>query len=418
MRLQLTANVTYRRFDPFKFRCKRQCLVLMMGVLASYSTFAQDERPYEKSLLFDTTKINVDFLFGYYEQEGNHSVVTGGIGTEQLTDQDYKVVVRVPVDSTRSITFRPNVNYYTSASTDKIDSKTSASKSDFRVQLYFDYEKVNPYNRQYWKFSAGGSGESDYSSKGLQLSWTQYRKDLNASITLSGSAFFDDWVMIFPEELRTDSAILPTDDKRNSYSFATTYSGILSPRIRGSISASLTYQQGLLSTPFHRAYFTEEELPRIEKLPGHRMKFPITGQFNFFPFPQLILKLWGRQYWDDFGITSSTIRLESIGKLDTFFSLYGFYRYHNQSGSEFFGPFKSHLSTSDFYTSDFDLSTFDSHHFGAGIRWKPLNGLANFPFFKWPTQLSSFNVRFGRYYRSDGLSSYQISGALGFTLQK
>ncbi len=393
-------------------------LMILLSSLMLDALNAQDTLQYEKSLLFDTTKIDVDFLFGYYEQEGNHSVVTGGLGTEQLTDQDYKVVVRMPVDSARRITFRPNVNYYTSASTDKIDSKTSASKSDIRVQLYFDYEKVNPYTRQYWKFSVGGSGESDYSSKGLQLSWTRYRKDLNGSLTLSGSAFFDDWVMIFPEELRTDSALLPTDDKRNSYSVAMTYAGILTPRIRGSISTSLTYQEGLLSTPFHRAYFVEEELPRIEKLPGSRIKFPITGQLNFFPVPQLILKLWGRQYWDDFGIHSTTLRLESIGKLSTFFSLYGFYRYHNQSGSEFFAPFKGHLQISEFYTSDFDLSSFDSHHFGAGIRWKPLNGLANFPFFKWSTQLSSLNVRFGRYYRSDGLSSYQISGALGLALDK
>lgn len=378
----------------------------------------QDTLRYEKSLLFDTTKIDVDFLVGYYEQEGNHSVVTGGRGTEQLADQDYKVVVRVPVDSTRRITFRPNVNYYTSASTDQIDSRTSASKSDFRVQLYFDYEKVNPYTRQYWKFSAGGSGESDYSSKGIQLSWTQYRKDLNASLTLSGSAFFDDWVMIFPEELRTDSARLPTEDRRNSYSIAATYAGIITPRIRGSISSSLTFQQGLLSTPFHRAFFVEEELARIERLPGSRLKFPITGQLNFFPVPQLILKLWGRQYWDDFGIRASTVRIESIGKLSTFFSLYGFYRYHEQAGSQFFAPFKEHVLSSDFYTSDFDLSSFDSHHFGAGIRWKPLNGFANWSLFKWPAQLSTVNIRFGRYYRSDGLSSYQVSGALGFVLQK
>lgn len=416
MRLQLTKEALLNGMNILSLRP-----VLLMAIaflILVGSAWSQDSLSYEKSLLFDTTKIEADFLFGYYEQEGNHSVVTGGIGTEQLADQDYKVVVRVPVDSARRITFRPNVNYYTSASTDKIDSKTSASKSDVRVQLYFDYEKVNPYTRQYWKFSAGGSGESDYSSKGLQLSWTQYRKDLNASLTLSGSAFFDDWVMIFPEELRTDSALLPTEDKRNSYSFAMTYSGILTPRIRGSISASITYQEGLLSTPFHRAYFEEEDLPRIEKLPGSRIKFPITGQLNFFPLPQLILKLWGRQYWDDFGITSSTVRLESIGKLSTFFSVYGFYRYHNQSGSEFFAPFKSHLLTSEFYTSDFDLSSFDSHHFGAGLRWKPLNGLANFSFFKWPTQLSSLNVRFGRYYRSDGLSSYQVSGAVGFALEK
>ena len=399
-------------------RSLRVILLLIATLLFSLTISAQDTRTYEKSLLFDTTKIEADFLFGYYEQEGNHSVVTGGIGTEQLADQDYKVVIRVPVDSSRRITFRSNVNYYTSASTDLIDSKTSASASDIRVQLYFDYEKINPYTRQYWKFSAGGSGESDYSSKGVQLSWTQYRKDLNASLTLNGSAFFDDWVMIFPEELRTDSALLPTEDKRNSYSLAATYSGIITPRIRGSLSAGLTLQDGLLSTPFHRAYFQTEELPRIEKLPGTRLKFPVTAQLNYFALPQLILKLWGRQYWDDFGISASSVRLESIGKLGTFFSLYGFYRYHTQNGSRFFAPFKGHLSSSEFYTSDFDLSSFDSHHFGAGLRWKPLNGFARFRLLKWPSQISSLNVRFGRYYRSDGLSSYQISGAVGLVLDR
>lgn len=417
MRLQLVSG-------PFRYSnhsCDLypgQIILLLLSLLFSSHAWAQNTNEYEKSLLFDTTKIDADFLFGYYEQEGNHSVVTGGMGTEQLADQDYKVVIRVPVDSARRITFRPNVNYYTSASTDRIDSRSSASASDIRVQLYFDYEKINPYTRQYWKFSAGGSGESDYSSKGLQLSWTKYRTDLNASFTLSGSAFFDDWVMIFPEELRTDSALLPTEDKRNSYSFSTTYSGILTQRIRGSISAGLTWQDGLLSTPFHRAYFVEEELARIEKLPGTRVKFPITGQFNYFILPQLIVKLWGRQYWDDFGINSTTFRLEPISKLGTFFSLYGFYRYHRQNGSRFFAPFKEHVSSSAFYTSDFDLSTFDSHHFGGGLRWKPLNGFASFNFLRWPTQISTLNLRVGRYYRSDGLSSYQVSGAISLSLKK
>lgn len=368
-----------------------------------------------KALLFDPNQIDADFLFGYYSQEGDHSVVTGGIGTEELTDQDYKVVIRVPVDSSRRITFRPNVNYYTSASTDQIDTKTSASREDFRVQLYFDYEKVLAPQRQHFKLSLGGSGESDYASKGIQLGWTQYDKKLNNSFSANVSAYFDDWVMIFPEELRTDSTILPTDDKRNSYALTLGFNGILNARMRGGISLGLTYQEGLLSTPFHRAYFQDRILPKIETLPDERVKLPLNAQLNYFPVHFLVLKLLTQQYWDSFGIHAQSARLETIVKFNPFLSVYPFYRWYQQSAADHFAPFAAHDLQAEYFTSDFDLSGFTSHHFGAGFRWRPLQGIWRFRSFQWPSSLDELNVRVSRYYRSDGLSSYQVAFAAGFS---
>lgn len=39
----------------------------------------------------------VNILFSYYEQDGDNSPVTGGIGTEQLTDFSSRFIVKVPI---------------------------------------------------------------------------------------------------------------------------------------------------------------------------------------------------------------------------------------------------------------------------------------------------------------------------------
>jgi hypothetical protein len=43
--------------------------------------------------------INVNFLFAYYQQNGKHGAVTGGIGSANLYDKAMKTTVNIPLDS-------------------------------------------------------------------------------------------------------------------------------------------------------------------------------------------------------------------------------------------------------------------------------------------------------------------------------
>ena len=59
-------------------------VALYLGIVASFAqTIKRDSVPYEKrKLKFE----QVDLVNSYYHQDGNNSAVTGGIGTEKLTD--------------------------------------------------------------------------------------------------------------------------------------------------------------------------------------------------------------------------------------------------------------------------------------------------------------------------------------------
>jgi len=83
-----------------------------------------------------------NLVSSYYKQDGNNSAVTGGIGSEKLTDLsnaiDLKFYRYDKRDRKHSFTGEFGIDHYTSASSDKIDSHTisSASHADTRFYPY------------------------------------------------------------------------------------------------------------------------------------------------------------------------------------------------------------------------------------------------------------------------------------------
>jgi len=159
--------------------------------------------------------VDVNFLFGYYDQDGNHSAVTGGIGTEELTDHDFRFLINIPLDSVRWLNIDAGFNYYSSASTDNIDTKvSSASSEDLRSKFYFTYTKFQPKSRSSYSLGWGGSVESDYISTSISAAWNSTSKDGNGQLNIGVRAFFDNWVLIIPEELRKPETELPRTDSK------------------------------------------------------------------------------------------------------------------------------------------------------------------------------------------------------------
>lgn len=384
-------------FLPFNFVSMRSLLILSF-IFSLIKSFAQvDSIP---------KTIEVDFLFNYYEQDGIHSAVTGGQGTEELRDRAGKIVVSVPLDSVQSLRAQTDINHYTSASTDKIDSYvSSASRRDSRASLQLAYQRK--WGSQYEAgIGAGMSVESDYLSKSLSASWGWLSKDQNRSLSLNAQAYFDTWIVIFPEELRGPGLVSVPTDRRRSFNLAANWGQIISPKIQASLGAELVVQQGLLSTPFHRVYFQGESLPRVEKFPLWRLKYPLGLRLNWFATDWLVFRSYYRYYFDNFDIQAHTLRLEVPLKLHFSLTLLPYYRFHTQTAAYFFAPFNEHVNGVDYWTSDFDLSAFQSHRFGAGVRFSPLYGLLRFKAGnKRLAMLKSLSLRYGHYRRSDGLKA-------------
>ncbi|MEZ4774175.1 MAG: DUF3570 domain-containing protein [Bacteroidia bacterium] len=368
------------------------------------------------AVFLTTQPIDVDFLFNYYSQDGNHSAVTGGLGTEELEDLSGKVVIQVPLDTITRINTSFTVNHYTSASTDKIDTYvSSASQKDSRAVLVMGFDRDRPANRQSWGVSGGGSIESDYISSFVTARWSHTSSDGNREIALQAQAYFDRWVVIFPEELRAPGLAMVPTDKRRSFNLAATWSQVINPRLQASFSSEVVVQNGLLSTPFHRVYFQGESLPKIEKLPLLRLKYPLGIRLNYYAADFLILRFYYRFYLDSFSILAHTTSLEMPVKIGPFFSFYPFYRFHIQSSARYFSEYGQHLITEDYYTSDFDLSAFHSHKYGLGMSFSPVYGIVKFQQKNGRTgQLKSIDLRYATYSRSDGLSAFMIGADIGF----
>ncbi|MGI8635896.1 MAG: DUF3570 domain-containing protein, partial [Segetibacter sp.] len=110
---------------------------MYIGVLSAFSQnqTAQDSSTYKpRKLQLD----EVNFVSGYYHQNENNSAVTGGIGSEKLTDFANTIDLKMSKYDSKQrkhiVGVEVGVDHYTSASSDKIDPRTisSASMSDTR----------------------------------------------------------------------------------------------------------------------------------------------------------------------------------------------------------------------------------------------------------------------------------------------
>jgi hypothetical protein len=168
----------------------------------------------------------------------------------------------------------------------------------------------------------------------------------------------------------------------------------------------LSFQEGLLSTPFHRVYFTNGN-STIEKLPGTRFKLPVGLRLSYFMGDNTIIRAFYRAYIDDWGMVAHTANLEVPYKITPFFSISPFYRFNIQGRVDYFKPYDGvngqHTTKETYYTSDYDLSSFTSQFMGAGIRLAPPGGLANI------VNWNSLELRYGYYTRSNGMIGHSVS---------
>ena len=404
---------TYYRFLIINY----QAICLVLFCLLPFFLSAQ------QATLIDTTSIDklgpvdVNFLFSYYNQDGDHSAVTGGIGTQKLEDYASKIIINVPLNQSSGLNIQTHVNYYSSASSDRIGSRlSSASASDIRAQLHVEYTKENNSKNSSYALKSGGSIESDYISTLIGGGWTKILPDANKEIGIAGLAFFDTWHLFFPEELRGTAHRDIKTDKRRTLSLSLNYSQVITRRFQASLSSELIFQHGLLSTPFHRVYFSDITVPRIEKLPSSRVKFPISIRMNYFLGNHLITRLYYRFYADNFGIKANTMSLEIPVRFGKVFSVYPSYRFHIQTQSAYFKEYAMHLSDDPYYTSDFDLSSFRHHRISAGFSYSRNRGIRKLDENYRKFYLDQIGARYSRYFRSDGLRAFLITFHIGFMI--
>ena len=394
-------------------------------------------------LQYKIGEIEIDLLGSYYEQEGNHSAVTGGEGTQQLTDAVRSIVVNIPIDTLWYIGASLSWDTYTSASTDMMDFVPSTES--FKDNRQYGSLSVSRILKNGHSLSLGGgySTEWDVESGNINFIWEKESDDLNRALTFKTTTIYDKWQLIYPPDMIFSSAFTPLDnDVRITTSALLSYAAAINKKLQASLTYEAILQRGLLSTPFHMVKFApvagepenielnktfyEHDLlnwifnssaVNIEHLPDSRLKHAIAGRVAWYPLDWLILRGFYRYYTDDFGIMANTFSLEFPIKPSRFFSLYPFYRYHIQTGSKYFDGPGLHDRNEKYFTSDYDLSEFEDHKAGMGLKISPPFGIIhrdNFPMRNRTSAFKSIEIRVAKYWRSDGLNSWIISGGLSF----
>jgi len=385
-------------------------LLLFGSILKSFSqeTDSTDRYTSRKLKLSE-----VNLVSSYYRQDGNNSAVTGGIGTEELTDFANNIELRFTRqgrnEKTHTLSFELGIDHYTSASSDRIDPNTvsSASSSDTRYYPSLNWSLRDDKHH----FTAGAgiyySTEYDYKSIGLGLNFAKSSQDNNREFAAHVQAYWDTWHVILPVELRANGGKDEHNEPRNSYSGSFSLSQVINPRLQIALLADAIYQQGLLATKYQRVYFSNlSELS--ETLPDKRFKLPIGLRVHYFAGDRFIIRAFYRYYMDDWGLKAHTASIEVPVKLNAFLSISPFYRFYTQSAADYFAPYAAHIAGENYFTSDYDLSEFTSHFFGGNLRWVPEKGV--FGVKHW----ASAELRYGHYTRSTNLASDIITMALGF----
>nr|WP_322626347.1 DUF3570 domain-containing protein [uncultured Flavobacterium sp.] len=378
----------------------------LMGLLR---VAAQDNKTAD-STAYKTQKLKLDeinLVSSYYRQDGNNSAVTGGIGTEKLTDVsnslDVKFVKIGQTGKKHTLDVEVGVDHYTSASSDMIDlsANTSASYSDIRVYPSLSYTMENDQTGNTFGAGVSSSTEFDYQSFGGNISFSKKTKDRNGEFTAKFQAYLDQVKMINPIELRSTLGNGSTEG-RNTFAGTLSYSQVVNRNFQILFQADIVSQQGYLALPFHRVYFNDGTVHQ-EYLPDNRFKIPLAVRASYFLGDNIIIRAYYRYYTDDWKLTSHTADLEIPVKISPFFSLSPFYRYYTQSAVKYFKPYGEHTGTEEFYTSNYDLSKFNSSFYGMGIRLAPPKGVFGIKHF------SALEIRYGHYSRSTNLTSDIIS---------
>jgi len=387
---------------------------MYIGILAAFS-----QRLDPDSSTYRSRKLNFEeanLVSSYYTQDGNNSAVTGGIGSEKLTDISNVIDLKLGLYDRRnrkhSFTGEIGIDHYTSASSDKIDPKTisSASHADTRFYPSFGWTMENEKKGITVGAGISYSSEFDYQSFGVNVNFAQKTPNKNGELAAKLQAYIDQVSLIYPVELRNGSSREGDDyatTGRNTFSGGASWSQIINKNLQVLLEGEVVYQQGYLGLPFHRVFFDDNSV-HVENLPSTRLKIPLGLRANYFIGDKFILRTWYRNYRDNWGINSNAVQVETVFKLNPFLSITPFYRFYQQSAANYFAPYQVHTAADEFYTSNYDLSKFNSNFFGAGFRISPPEGVFKL------NHLNSLELRYGHYLKTTGMNANIISINLRF----
>jgi len=235
--------------------------IIIAFIVTSVSFAQQDSTTVYKKRVLESTEI--DFLLSYYSQDGDNASVTGGIGTEELTDITPTIVVSYPLNDDDILTVDFGISSYTSASSSNLNpwdssgasngedddddddedddddgfrnadsviegspwvASSGASEQDVWVGGSVSYSHSSDDRNFIWSGHVSFSTEYDYTSIGFGGAVTKLFNEKNTEISIGAQAYIDTWNPQYPTEL--DSYLEAEGDLNDGFFSGVTIWGV------------------------------------------------------------------------------------------------------------------------------------------------------------------------------------------------
>ncbi|MEM9986367.1 MAG: hypothetical protein AAF804_14840, partial [Bacteroidota bacterium] len=186
----------------------RKLNLLFVGILLR--TLVAFSQPPPPDTTYQARKLSleeVSLMSSYYWQDGNQSAVTGGIGTERLTDFSNQLSFTLQLAKTdgptQTLSFSQGVDLYTSPSSDRIDTvQSSPSRDDVRRYPQLTWSLTNAKQTEGLRSNVSYCTEYDYQSWGGGVGYWRASEDQNRRFDADLQVFLDRWDYILPSDLR------------------------------------------------------------------------------------------------------------------------------------------------------------------------------------------------------------------------
>lgn len=286
------------------------------------------------------------------------------------------------------------VDVVTAASPDAIDLVSTASRRNEAAS--FDWTAAYAKAQTTASIRNGLHNEENYRSWNTGLSGTRSFAEDNTVVSAGVNAVID-WFDRYTLEGAHDG-----HNARSSLNFNAGITQLLSPTTLAHLDYGFTLQEGQLSNGWNIVPTLQRSF-QLEKLPPQRGRHAFVARFaHYLPWSGALHGSY-RFYLDDWGIAAHTVEAELHQRLASFARLRFTYRYHTQTGADFFRT-SAPLGAPIFATADSDLASLHAHSVG-------VKGTFDFPV---PfARLLHADLAVERYFRSNDLRVSVYSCGLG-----
>ncbi len=208
-------------------------LIYLPILLFAALGIAQENQATFKKRVLETTE--VDFLTSYYTQDGNNASVTGGIGTQKLSDFTPTIVISMPLNADDVLTIDAGISAYTSASSSNLNpfdisgasrngggddddedddrnaagnvigspwvASSGASRQDVWSNVNLDYSHSSDNRNTVWNADVSLATEYDYFSLGFGGGILKQFNEKNTTLGVNTKIYLDTWMPKYPTEL-------------------------------------------------------------------------------------------------------------------------------------------------------------------------------------------------------------------------